>query len=211
MQASGVRMDEDSSNSEDMAEELIDAIDDDADSEYVDDGLTKKEREIEVTRESERQRKAQELKKQLRKRQLGILSYRWPALVLIIGGVLAISTEFLDVMVRLPGVPPEVGFSTFLEALIRSGGVIYLFPVIAGIFMIALSYFARTNPKATLLALIPAAMLGMAGGTVYFLVAFAVTADPGLTDLLYATPTPLSMIIAGVIALLAIALREKED
>lgn len=203
-------MDEKNSNSEDMAEDIVDAIDDEADSEHIDDGLTKKEREIEVSRESERQRKALELKKQLRKRQLGMLSYRWPAFVLIAGGLLAISTNFLEVMVRLPGVPPEVGFSTFIDALLRSGGVIYLFPLIAGIFMIALSYFARTNPRATWLAIIPAAMLGMAGGTVYFLVTFAVTFDPSLDGLIYATPIPLSMIIAGVIALLAIALREKE-
>jgi len=203
-------MDENNSNSEDMAEDIVDAIDDEADSDHIDDGLTKKEREIEISRESERQRKALELKKQLRKRQLGMLSYRWPAFVLIAGGLLAISTNFLEVMVRLPGVPPEVGFSTFIDALLRSGGVIYLFPLIAGIFMIALSYFARTTPRATWLAIIPAVMLGMAGGTVYFLVTFAVTFDPSLDGLLYATPIPLSMIIAGIIALLAIALREKE-
>ncbi len=203
-------MDEHSSNSEDMAEDLIDAVDDEADSQHIDDGLTKKEREIEVSRESERQRKALELRKQLRKRQLGMLTYRWPAFVLIAGGILAISTNFLDVMVRLPGVPPEVGFGTFIEALLRTGGVIYLFPVIAGIFMIALSYFAHTNPRATWLSLIPAAMLGMAGGTVYFLITFAVTFDPSLEGLIYATPIPLSMIIAGIVALLAIALREKE-
>jgi hypothetical protein len=45
-------MDEDSSNSEDMAEDLIDAIDDVSDEDYVDDGFTKKEKEIEVSRES---------------------------------------------------------------------------------------------------------------------------------------------------------------
>ncbi len=214
MQASGERMDEDSSNSEDMAEELIDAIDDDDDSDYVDDGLTKKERQIEVSRESERQRKAQELKKQLRKRQLGILSYRWSAMVLIFGGILAITTNFLEVMVREPGVPPEVGFATFIEALLRTGGIIYVFPIIAGVFMIILSYFAYTNPRATWLALIPAAMLGMSGGTVYFLISFAVSpplGDPNLAGLIYATSTPLSMIIAGIIALLAIALKEKEN
>lgn len=204
-------MDEDSSNSEDMAEDLVDAIDDWVDEDDVGDGLTKNEREIEISRESERHRKAQELKKQLRKRQLGMLTYRWPAFVLIFGGLLAISTEFLEVMVRLPGVPSEVGFGTFLEALLLTGGVIYLFPVIAGIFMIALSYFARTNPRATWLAFIPAAMLGMSGGTVYFLITFAVTYDPGLVGLIYATTTPLSMIIAGIIALLAVALKEKED
>ncbi|MFW9834566.1 MAG: hypothetical protein ACFFEK_11260 [Candidatus Thorarchaeota archaeon] len=203
-------MDEDSSNSEDMAEDLIDAIDDDAKDE-TDDGLTKKEREIEISRESERQKKAHELRKQLRKRQLGLLTYKWPAIVLILGGIMAIITEFLDVMVRKPGVPPEVGFSNFVEALTRTGGVIYVFPLIAGVFMIILSYFAYSNPRATWLALIPAAMLGMSGGTVYFLITFAVTADPSLEGLLYASPVALSMIIAGVIALLAIAMKEKED
>jgi len=143
-------MDEESSNPEDIAEDIIDAIDEESDEEITD-GLTKKEREIEVTRAYERKRKAQELKK------------------------------------------------------------IYLFPVIAGIFMILLSYFAYRKPRYTWLALIPASMLGMAGGTVYFLITFAVTVDPSLDGLIYATPTPLSMIIAGVIALLAIALREKED
>jgi hypothetical protein len=133
--------------------------------------------------------------------------------VLILGGFLAISTEFLEVMVRLPGVPPEVGFGTFVEALLRTGGIIYLFPVIAGVFMIALSYFSYRTPKATWLAIIPAAMLGMAGGTVYFLITFAVSpplGNPDFVGLLYATPIPLSMIIAGIIALLAIALKEKE-
>ena len=159
-------MGEDSSNSEDMAEDLIDAIDDVSDEDDVGDGLTKKEREIDVSRESERQRKAQELRKQLRRRQLGILTYRWPAFVLIIGGFLAITTEFLQVMIREPGVPPEVGFNTFTDAL---------------------------------------------GGTVYFLVTFAVTADPTLEGLIYASPAPIAMIIAAVIALLAVALKEKED
>jgi hypothetical protein len=140
-----------------------------------------------------------------------MLTYRWPAYVLILGGLLAITTEFLQVMVREPGVPPEVGFNTFIDALLRSGGIIYLFPIIGGVFMIVLSYFAYTNPRATWLALIPAAMLGMSGGTVYFLVTFAVTADPTLEGLIYASPTPISMIIAAAIALLAVALKEKED
>ena len=207
-------MDEDSSNSEDMAEDLIDAIDDEADSDYEDDGLTKKEREVEVSRESERQRKALELKKQLRKRQLGMLTYRWPAVVLVFGGILAIMTNFLEVMVREPGIPPEVGFSTFIDALLQTGGIIYLFPLIAGVFMIILSYYAYTNPRATWLAFIPAAMLGMSGATVYYLITFAVTpplGNPDFTGLIYATSIPMSMIIAGIIALLAVALKEKED
>ena len=88
-------------DSEEMADELIDAIDEEADSDAVD-GLTKREREIEVGRESERQRKAQELKKQLRRRQLGLINYRWPAIVLILGGIMAIMSQFLKVMERDP-------------------------------------------------------------------------------------------------------------
>jgi hypothetical protein len=213
LQAAGTRMDEDNSNSEDMAEELIDAIDDETDFEDdIEDGLTKKEREIEISRESERQRKAQELRKQLRKRQLGLLTYRWPAMTLIIGGLLAISTEFLEVMHREPGV--DVGFSTFPEAFFRTYGVVYLFPLIAGFFMILLSYFAYRNPRYTWLALIPAALMGMSGGTVLFLITFAVTpplGNPDLEGLIYATPAVLSMFIAAIIALLAVALKEKED
>ncbi len=205
-------MGEDNSKPEDMAEDLIDAIDDAADNDDdVRDGLTKKEREIEVSRGSERQRKAQELKKQLRKRQLGLLTYKWPTLVLILGGIMAISTEFLQVMVRRPGVPPEVGFDTFVDALLRTWGVFYLFPVIAGGFMIILSYFAYENPKATWLAIIPAAMLVMSGGYVFFLIEFAVTYQPELIGLIYSTLTPISMIIAGILALLAVALKEKES
>ena len=204
-------MDEDGANSDEMAEGLIDAVDDEADDKAVNDGLTKKEREIEVSRESERQRKAQELRKQLRKRQLGVLTYRWPAITLILGGVLAISTEFLKVMNREAGVPPEVGFDTFPEAFMRTGGVFYLFPLIAGVFMIILSYFSYRNPRYTWLALIPAALMAMAGGTVFFLVTFAVTVDPSLEGLIYASPAVLTMFIAAVIALLAIALKEKED
>ncbi len=204
-------MDENESNPEDMAADLIDAIDDEMDDHDVSDGLTKKEREIEVSRESERKRKAQELKKQLRKRQLGFLTYRWPAFVLIFGGILAISTEFLQVMIRDPGVPPEVGFDTFFDALQRTGGVFYVFPVIAGGFMIILSYFAYENPRATLLAIIPAGMLVMSGGYVFFLIEFAVAYQPELVGLIYSTLTPISMIIAGIIAILAIILREKED
>ena len=204
-------MDEDGANSDEMAEGLIDAVDDEADDKAVNDGLTKKEREIEVSRESERQRKAQELRKQLRKRQLGVLTYRWPAITLILGGVLAISTEFLKVMNREAGVPPEVGFDTFPEAFMRTGGVFYLFPLIAGVFMIILSYFSYRNPRYTWLALIPAALMAMAGGTVFFLVTFAVTIDPSLEGLIYASPAVLTMFIAAVIALLAIALKEKED
>ena len=77
--------------------------------------------------------------------------------------------------------------------------------------MIILSYFSYRNPRYTWLAIIPAALVAMAGGTVIFLVNFAVAVDPSLEGLIYTTPTVLSMFIAAVIALLAIALREKED
>ncbi len=197
-------------DSEDMADELIDAIDEEADSDAVD-GLTEREREIEVSRESGRQRKAQELKKQLRKRQLGLINYRWPALVLILGGIMAIMSQFLKVMERdLAVIPPEVGFDTFVDAFMRTGGPIYLFPVISGAFMIILSYFAYSNPRATWLAIIPATLLIMSGGTVYFLITLGVSAQPQYTDFIYATPVALSMVIAGVVALLAIAMKEAE-
>jgi hypothetical protein len=196
--------------SSDIAKELVDAIDEEAESDQATDGLTKRERHVEKRRMSERERKAEELRKQLRKRNLGLLNYRWPAAMLILAGIMAIMSNFLQVMTRLEGVPPEVGFNTFIDAYYLSGGVIYLFPVIAGSFMIVLSYFSYTTPKATWLALIPALMLFMAGATVYGLVTFAVTAQPELTGLIYATGVPVSMFIAGGIALLAIYMREKE-
>jgi hypothetical protein len=194
----------------DIAEELVDAIDEETGPDEARDGLTKPERQIESKRMSERERKAEELRKQLRKRSLGLLNYRWPAMMLIFGGIMGIMSNFLQVMTRLEGIPPEVGFDTFVDAFYRTGGTIYLFPVIAGSFMIVLSYFSYTNPKATWLAIIPALMLFMAGGTVYYLITFAVTAQPEYTGLIYATGVPISMFIAGVIALLAIYMREKE-
>ena len=210
METSGTRMFDEDYDSEEMADKLIDAIDEEADSDAVD-GLTKREREIEVGRDSERQRKAQELKKQLRKRQLGLINYRWPALVLILGGIMAITSEFLKVMERDPIViPPEVGFDTFVEAFMRTGGLVYIFPVISGAFMIILGYFAYSNPRATWLALIPAVLLIMSGGTVYFLITLGVTAQPEFSGFIYATPVALTMLIAGVVALLAIAMKEAE-
>ena len=196
--------------STDLAEELVDAIDDGADHAQEGDGLTTRERHIESKRVSERERKAEELRKQLRKRSLGLLNYRWPAMMLVFSGIMAVMSNFLQVMTRLEGVPPEVGFNTFIDAFLVTGGVVYLFPVVAGSFMIVLSYFSYTTPKATWLALIPSLMLFMAGGNVYYLVTFAVSFQPELTGLIYATGIPLSMFIAGGIGLLAIYMREKE-
>jgi len=196
--------------SPDLAEELVDAVDEDAEIDQASDGLTIRERHIESKRMSERERKAEELRKQLRKRSLGLLTYRWPAMMLVFCGIMAIISNFLQVMTRLEGVPPEVGFNTFVDAFLLTGGAVYLFPIVAGSFMIVLSYFSYTTPKATWLALIPSLMLFMAGGNVYYLVTFAVSFQPELTGLIYATGVPLSMFIAGGIALLAIYMREKE-
>ena len=85
-----------------------------------------------------------------------------------------------------------------------------MFPLVAGAFMIILSYYAYTRPKWTWLALIPALMMLMSGGTVYFLITFAVTVDPTLTDHIYATGVPLSMFIVALVAFIAIWMRERE-
>ena len=54
----------DEKDSTEMAEDLVDAIDEEAEMDDVDDGLTKRERDIEVSRVAERERKAEELSKQ---------------------------------------------------------------------------------------------------------------------------------------------------
>jgi len=194
----------------DMAEDLVDAIDNDADQEDGDDGLTKRERSIEVSRTAEREKKAQKLKKQLRKRSLGMLNFRWPMYLLVIGGIIAILTNFLQIMVRNPIIPPEVGFYNFIEAFSKTGGAIYLFPIVAGVIMIILGYFAYTTPKYAWLALIPAIMLGMAGATVYFLITFAVDNQPQFTGEIYASIIPLVMFLVAGLNLVAIAVKETE-
>jgi hypothetical protein len=199
----------DEKDSTEMAEDLVDAIDDEAGSK--DDGLTKRERKIESSRVAERERKAEELRKQLRKRNLGMLNYKWATATLIIGGILGIASNFMQAMTRGPlSLAADVGFYNFLDAFVQTGGAIYLFPIIAGAFMIILSYFSYTTPKYTWLALIPGVMLAMAGFIVYFLITFAVTAQPELTDDLYAAFAPIFMIIAAATNLVAIALKERE-
>jgi hypothetical protein len=196
-------------DSTDMAEDLVDAIDEEAGSK--DDGLTQRERRIESGRASEREKKAEELRKQLRKRSLGMLNYRWAAGSLIIGGIIAIISNFTLALTRGPLTIAEgVGFDTYLDAFLLTGGAIYIFPVIAGALMIILSYFAYSTPKYAWLALIPGIMLAMAGGTAYFLVTFSVTAQPELTDDLYAAFAPILMFVAAALNLIAIFLKEKE-
>ncbi|MHA1481800.1 MAG: hypothetical protein ACTSQZ_10330 [Candidatus Thorarchaeota archaeon] len=132
--------------SEDMAEAIIDSVDDSIE----EDGLTKGERRIEIDKESMRIRKAKELKKQLRRRELGLLNYKWPAVVLVVAGILSIWTEFLVVMIHPPEIP---GVDTFWITFIETGNVFFVFPLISGIIMIVLGYFAYTKPIVGLLSL----------------------------------------------------------
>ena len=190
---------------EGMAEEIADAVLEESD-EDVEDGLTRKEKEVEKNKEEERARKARILRRQLRKRELGVLHYRWPAAILVISGVLAISTEFLPVMVH----PPGVGFDTYFEVFMSTGGFFYLFPVLAGIILIISGVIAYNDPRAPYLSIIPAMMMTMAGAMVYFLVSFAVTFAPNMEGQVFATGVPISMFIIALAALLSIAMREKE-
>lgn len=197
-------------DSAEMAKDLVDAIDKDAEEGNADDGLTKRERTIEISRAKERERKAEELKKQLRKRKLGLLNYRWSAVILIIGGEIAIIANFAQVMIRTAAVPTEIGFYTFIEAFQKTGGAIYLFPAVAGIAMIVIAFFTYTTPKYAWVALIPAMLLAWAGATVYFLITFSVTAQPYLAGQIYATFTPLLMFILAGLNVVAIIVREYE-
>jgi len=201
---------ENNEDSTKMAEDLVDAVDEEVEDKKPRDGLTKRERHIELSRVQEREKKAEELRKQLRKRDLGLLNYRWAAVLLLIGGILAFESNFMKVMTRTALVPPEVGFNTFIDAFSRTGGVIYLFPAIAGGIMVLLSYFAYSTPKYTWFALIPAMMLAMCAGTVLFLITFGVTAQPWLTGQIYATFAPYLMGILAVVNISAILVREYE-
>ncbi len=197
--------DQNSNDPEGMAEEIADAVFEESD-EDVGDGLTRKEKEVEKKKEEERVRKARILRRQLRKRELGVLHYRWPAVMLIISGLLAIWTEFVAVMVH----PPEVGFDTYFEVFISTGGLFFLFPALAGIILIISGVAAYNYPRAPYLSVIPAMMMVMAGAMVYFLVSFAVTVDPSMEGQVFATGVPITMFIICVTALLSIAMREKE-
>ena len=197
--------DQNSDDPEDMAEEIADAVFEES-GEDVEDGLTRKERELEKKKGDERIRKARKLKKQLRKRELGVLHYRWPAAILVISGLLAIWTEFLAVMVH----PPEVGFDTFFEVVLLTGNPFFLFPILAGILLIISGVLAYNYPRAPYVSIIPAMMMVMAGAIVYFLVSFAIAANPDMEGQVLATGVPVTMFIIAIVALISIALREKE-
>lgn len=193
------------------AKEIVEAVSDETKTEEADDGLTEPERIVEQKKESERIKKARELKKQLRKRELGLIHYRWPAAVLILGALMAILTEFLVVMEHEAG----IGFDTFFEEAMRQivqGAIgpfiFFIFPIISGTLMIFVGILAYNNPRASYLSIIPAAMMAMAGMNVYFWISFGRMANPDAE--LAATGTPLTMLVVAVLCLLAIGMKEKE-
>lgn len=195
------------SDVEEMADEIISSVD-----EQEEDALTKSEREIERKKEIERIKKAKELKRQLRKRELGLLSYRWPALILIVAGILSIWTEFLNVMVH----PPDMGYDSFWQMFnlttIETGAVYFILPVTAGILFIICGIVAYRDPRGPYIAILPSLMMIMAGANVYFQVTLLITIayDLGLDVTIYATGAPLTMLISGLLGFLALMMREKE-
>ena len=206
-----LRMSDEKSNddSTDMASEIIESVT--SEDEQSEDGLTKGERRIEKDKEAERIRKARDLKKQLRKRDLGLLRYRWPAAILMISGILSILSEFLQVMEH----PPGIGFTSYFQFAadnLIAGQLNYVvfftFPLVAGIIMIIGSLISYFNPKGTFLSIIPAMMMAMAGTFVYYSVDLARYVDPNID--VSVTAVPMAMVIFGVVALLSIGIREKE-
>jgi len=197
---------DDETNSDELASGLINAVEEDQED---DDALTERERKIEDKKEAERIRKAKELKKQLRRKELCLLQYRWPAIVLGLTGVLSVWTEFLVVMVHDPG----IGFDTFWETFLSGSGtlqafnVFFIFPLISGGILIVLGYFAYTNPRATYLSVFPAMMMAMSGMNVFFWISVALQAFPSAA--ISPTGAPITMLLTGVLSLLSILLREK--
>jgi hypothetical protein len=188
-----------SMNSEDLADEILDAVEDDED----DDALTKGEREVEKSKEKERIKKARQLRKQLRKKELGLLRFRWPALILMVAGVLAIISQFQQVMVH----PVGIGYDSFIQAFFDFGGLFWLFPFIGGILYIIFGIIGYRDTRGTILSIIPAMLLAMAAMTTYFMITFAVTVNP--EAVIYATTTPVSMLITSLLSILAILMRER--
>ncbi|MCK5239796.1 MAG: hypothetical protein KAR33_09630 [Candidatus Thorarchaeota archaeon] len=189
-----------------MSDAIINAVNEDR-ADEDDDAFSRRERKVESSKEDERIRKAKELKKQLRKRELGILRYRWPTAVLIMTGIFSIFTQFLPVWIQNTLV---YGFDSYWEAFLFNGNVFWLFPIISGIILIVIGYFAYARPRATFWAVGPAMMMAMAGSLVYFLIELAVIANSELMGELLTTGTPMEMLVIAVLSLLAIALREKE-
>lgn len=191
----------DTQDSSDMSDEIVKSVQEE---QKTDDGLTKRERSIEEGKQAERIKKAKELKKQLRKKELGLVKYRWSLLTLLAAGLLSIWTEFLVVMVH----PPDAGFDDFVIGFVKSGSAFFLFPVIAGVVMIVCGLLAYSNPKFAWISIIPGMMMAMSGATVYFLISFALEVDPSAT---YSpTGTPFTMFLVALLCVLAVVLRNKE-
>ncbi|MHA1771819.1 MAG: hypothetical protein ACTSYL_07800 [Candidatus Thorarchaeota archaeon] len=189
--------------SKEMAEKLIDAATSEGSS-VEDDGLTKREREIERRVEEERKKKGTAALRRLKERKMGVLNYRWPAIILAGAGVLSIWSEFLVVMVH----PAGIGFDTFLQAYLEHGSIFFVFPIISGVFLFMCAFWAYEDPRGAFLSIIPAMMMAMSGMTVYYLVSFALAANPNVG--VSATGAPFTMILAAVLCLLAIVMRERE-
>ncbi|MEM2142904.1 MAG: hypothetical protein QXS20_08750 [Candidatus Thorarchaeota archaeon] len=158
----------------------------------------------EERRKLERERKKKELMARLKSKGLGPVHYRWAPSVLVMAGILAIWTNFLVVMEH----PPDVGFDTFWDAYNMTGNVFFLFPLLSGATMMVIAIFAYWEPRFTFLSLVPSAMLGMCTSTVYYLVSFALYADP--SSGVAATGTPIGMAMASLCSVLAIGLRDRE-
>jgi hypothetical protein len=124
--------------------------------------------------------------------------------VLILTGLMALWTQFLQVMVR----PPDIGFDSYYTAFLEYGNLFFLTPTISAILMIIIGIISYRDSRGPYLAVIPAMLMGMAGALIYYLVSFALAFDPDAA--IAATGTPLSMIIIGVTCLFAVAMRERE-
>ncbi len=193
--------DREEDTAEEMAEEIVRAVS--SEDQGKGDGLTEREREIELRREEERRRKGEELRKRLKARGVGIVTYRWPAFILLVAAMLSVWSEFSVVMVH----PPGVGFDTFYEVFVSTGSPFFVLPLVAGGLFVVLAVLAYRDPRATYLSLIPGLMTAMGGSAVYYLVSFANSVSPDVG--VYATGTPLTMYLVAALSLLAIAMRER--
>ena len=202
MRTSMVTEDGTQDDSEELAEAIVESVS--AGESAKEDGLTTREREIERRVAEERRRKGEEVKRRLKSRGVSPLRYRWPAGILLGAALLSVWTEFSVVMVH----PPGIGFDTFFEVYLEYGSVFFLFPIVSGIFLVLCAYWAYTDPRGTFMSIIPAMMMTMSSATVYWLVSFAVAADPNIG--VHVTETPLTMLLVAVLCFLAIFMREKE-
>ncbi len=191
-----------SDESDSIAEEIVRAARPD-ESEADEDGLTKREREIAQRVQEERRKKGQAALSRLRERKMGVLNYKWPAAILAGAGVLAIWSEFLVVMIH----PEGIGFDTYLQAYLEHGSIFFVFPLISGALLLMCAFWAYEDPRGTYLSIIPAMMMAMSGMMVYYLVSFALAADPNIE--VGPTGVPMTMLLTSVLCIVAIFMRER--